>query len=151
MISSSNLPLQALTNNSSVIDTLKKRREELQRLAARCMSEMEKIDTALTAITEKPGRRLNWTKEVLFIFKTCHHPLKTTQILEQIFEVDPQELENPDKRRLYITGLSVALMNLVKKGILKSIKVPGEKGNLYIMAEYSSLAAASNTTKLIAV
>lgn len=151
MLSSTDFSIQSLADNSGMVNTLKQRRIELQKLAAQCLTEINKIDNALSAFNAKPGRRLNWTKEILIFFKSNPQPQKTTQILNWIFAGNQHELEDAEKRRIYITGLSVALMNLVKKGVLKSMVVPGEKGRLYMLQCQQTDTAEPNRSKLIAV
>jgi hypothetical protein len=45
-------------------------------------------------------------------------------------------LENGERRRIYITGLSVALNNLQKNKQLCSLSIPGEKGSFYGLNEW---------------
>lgn len=148
MFSSSPSSLQFISDNSGTVHALRQKRIELQSIAAKCFAEISKIDNALSALNEIPPQRLNWTKEIMRCFESFPQPQKTTAILNYIFSDNLHELDNPQKRRLYITGLSVALMNLVKKGVLKSVAIPGEKGRLYMIKEQLSVKTTKAVNKL---
>ena len=143
-----------VSSNNAVIKSMKDRREKLERALNHCLSELNKINTALSIFSEKQERRFNWTREVIKYFAIHQGPQKTTEILKWIFSEYQIEIKDAEKRRIYITGLSVALMNLVKKGKLKSISKPGEKGRYYFLVESGyncSTGIFLNTTKMVVV
>jgi hypothetical protein len=114
---------------------LVERRKELQRIASECREELKKIESALFLFSGRPEKRISWTNEILRFFNENEGKSKTTEILQWIFAGSEPELGDAARRRTYITGLSVALMNLVKKGVIQSISLPGEKGRIYFMTD----------------
>jgi hypothetical protein len=131
MYTVSNPSISTLKDSTFVLNTLLTRRKELDEIASHCTFEIQKINAAIELIYEKPAKRINWTKEVIQFFNLYPEKQKTKVILDWIFRDTKYELSDSTKRRLYITGLSVALMNMVKKGILKSYQVSGENGRYY--------------------
>lgn len=123
--------LASISDSSTILNSLLTRKNELGEIAHQCTSEIAKIEAVLRVLYEKPTRRKNWNQEISRYFAIHKHKQKSALILEWIFRSDPQELLIPSRRRLYITALSVALMNQVKKGILKSEHLQGEKGSYY--------------------
>lgn len=143
-----------VSSSTAVIKSMMERRFELEKELNHCLSELNKINTALSIFSEKQERRFNWTREIVKYFSLHPGPQKTTEILKWIFSEYQMEIQDTAKRRIYITGLSVALMNLVKKGKLKSVSKPGEKGRYYFLVESGNPYSTGNyfnATKMVAV
>lgn len=116
---------------SDILKGLIDRRKEIQQKAAFYDLELKKIDAAYRILADNSIRRIKWSNEAINCFNTENKHLKTVEILDWIFRNQSDELRVPLRRRIYITGLSVALNNLIKKGVIRKIEKPGQKGYSY--------------------
>ena len=119
------------SSGSNILKGLMDRRKEIQQKAAFYEMELKKIDAAYRILADTSIRRIKWSREAIQCFNSQNGLLRTVDILEWIFRNEPAELNLPLRRRIYITGLSVALNNLLKKGIIYKIEIPGQKGYSY--------------------
>ena len=128
-----------------ILQSLIERRQKIRQLADFYLSELSKIESAYKILADDSDsenhsyKRIKWTNETLNCLALKNMPLKTVDILEAIFLNTPEELNSPERRRIYVTGLSVALNNLVSKKKVIKIKIPGEKGCFYGLPEWFDL------------
>lgn len=129
-------PPDSLLTDNSLLEVLKTRQKELKRMAEHYELELKKINAAFKILADNCLKRVRWTSETINCFREKNEVLKTTDILFWIFRNDESELSIPKKRRIYLTGLSVALNNLVTGGKICKIMLSGQKGFFYGLEEW---------------
>jgi hypothetical protein len=120
-----------LFQDHSVLDVLKKRQQEIKRLADFYEAELRKINAAFQILSASAVKRVKWTREALQFLSEKKEMVQTVDILEWVFRDQSAELEIPGKRRIYLTGLSVALNNLFRNNKICRVMIPGKKGYYY--------------------
>ena len=81
-------------------------------------------------------KRVKWTTAALECLTYKNSLLRTVDILQFIFKDNLDEIKSSHQRRLYITGLSVALSKLIQNKKICKIEISGEKGHLYGLSEW---------------
>lgn len=132
-------------DSTDLLQSLISKRRQIQQMADFYQQELNKLDTAYKIlsgserIVDSPSdevKRVKWTNEALQCLSDKNELLKTVDILQIIFQENPDEINFQQKRRVYITGLSVALNKLIQNHKICKIEIPGEKGYYYGLAEW---------------
>ena len=135
----------AAIDSTDLLEKLISKRSQIRQMADFYLKELQKLDSAYkilsgteTDIMEGPTsiKRVKWTTAAIQCLQYKNSLLKTVDILQFIFKDNPEEIESTYKRRLYITGLSVALSKLIQKSKICKIEITGEKGHLYGLREW---------------
>jgi|SRR6185312_2772129 len=79
---------------------------------------------------------VKWTERSLSCIQSKGHICLSADILECLFWDEQTNLKDPKIRNNYMTGLSIALKNLVANGTLKKESRPGIKGFYYGLPEW---------------
>lgn len=111
-------------NENELLKTLKKQRKTLE-------AELTKVNKAIFALEPMPMQFIGWKNKSLECFNNFGCYSQTVDILNCVFYDNPEILEDEVLRKRYITALSVALLDMVKRGQLKMFKLYREKGSFY--------------------
>lgn len=137
--------LHPVADSSDLLESLVDKRKQIREMADFYLQELQKLDSAyqILAGSNVTGthfpltlKRMKWTTIALECLRSSNKLLKTADILKTVFAEDSVELEVPQKRRMYITGLSVALNKLIQNNRICKIEIKGEKGNFYGLKEW---------------
>ncbi|QTE38317.1 hypothetical protein J3L18_04360 [Mucilaginibacter gossypii] len=109
--------------------------EILKQERATLLQRVKAIDKAINALT-KEAPNIRWTERSLSCIREKGHVCLSAEILECLFWDEQTNLADPKIRNNYMTGLSIALKNLVENGILKKISRPGIRGFYYGLPEW---------------
>lgn len=112
----------------TAIEILKQERAEL-------LQRVKAIDKAINALSNNSSS-IRWTERSLDCIRNKGHICLSAEILECLFWDEQTNLADPKIRNNYMTGLSIALKNLVENEILKKIGRPGIRGFYYGLPEW---------------
>ncbi|MDN5284974.1 MAG: hypothetical protein JWR38_1248 [Mucilaginibacter sp.] len=110
------------------IEALKQERSQL-------LIRVKALDKAIAALTNQTSA-IKWTERSLDCIQGKGHICLSAEILECLFLDEDVNLTDPKIRNNYMTGLSIALKNLVENENLKKISRPGIKGFYYGLPEW---------------
>ncbi len=113
-----------MTENKEILSQLKAKRKSLE-------NELNKLNKAIFALEPNPPHFMEWKVRALECIEGFNTYSQTAEILNCVFINDPQILEDDVLRKRYITGLSVALNDLCKTGVIKKFRLSRVKGDFY--------------------
>ncbi|MEO7307112.1 MAG: hypothetical protein ABIR78_00815 [Ferruginibacter sp.] len=111
-------------NEAEILRDLKKQRTALE-------AELTKVNKAIFALEPMPVQSIGWKTKALSCLRNFNYYTQTVDILNCVFINEMQLLDNEIIRKRYITALSVALLDMVKRGELKMFKIYRVKGSFY--------------------
>mgnify|MGYP001110023209 CR=1 FL=1 len=111
-------------NENELLKTLKKQRKALE-------AELTKVNKAIFALEPMPVQFIGWKDKALECLTNFNCYSQTVEILNCVFFENDEILQDDVLRKRYITALSVALLDMVKRGQLKMFKLYREKGSFY--------------------
>ena len=123
-----------INNESDLIKELERQETALRISIAEKKQKIKKIRKQLCDLRGRAG--FPWTENSMKCIKEFNEMVSSDEILQSIFHNRLKELQEPDRRRGYITALSVALNKLCKNGKLISEKHKGIKGLFYGFPEW---------------
>lgn len=112
-----------------ILKSLKEQRKALE-------IELTKVNKAILALEPMPVEFVRWKEKSLACMKNFDCYSQTTEILECVFGDKKDILEDAALRRRHTTALSVALLEMVKTGKLKTFKLYRVKGSFYGFPEW---------------
>lgn len=111
-------------NESEILKDLKQKRKSLE-------AELTRVNKAIFALEPVPIQYMEWKRKAIECLNGFHSYSQTLDILSCVFNDTPDILEDEILRKRYVTGLSVALDDLCKTGVIKKFKLYRIKGNFY--------------------
>lgn len=111
-------------NETELLKTLKVQRKKLE-------AELTKVNKAIFALEPMPVQFIGWKDKALECLNSFGAYTQTVDILNCVFFENEAILDDEILRKRYITALSVALLDMVKRGQLKMFKLYREKGSFY--------------------
>ena len=113
--------------DSSSLQALKNERQSV-------LTKLSQIDEAILALTGN-NQEISWTYKALECIRNWDEFIQTNEILECMFCDDPV-LENPQRRRSYLTALSVTLNKLCKNKTVTRVQIKGIQGYYYGLPQW---------------
>lgn len=109
--------------------------EILKQERAQLIERVKSIDKAISSLT---GQEINikWTERSINCISNKGHICLSIEILECLLWDKLDSLKDPKIRNNYMTGLSIALKNLVENGKLNKESRPGVKGYYYGLPQW---------------
>ena len=111
-------------DQKDILNTLKKQRKSLE-------AELTKVNKAIFALEPLPFHTIGWKHRALECLNKFNCYTQTVTILECVFVDNMSDLDNDIVRKRYITALSVALLDMAKRGELRMFKLYRVKGSFY--------------------
>ncbi|MEO8769612.1 MAG: hypothetical protein ABI402_05990 [Ferruginibacter sp.] len=103
------------------------------------VQELNRLNNAIAALRgDNSYDDIAWTLRALDCIKANDRPMQTLGILECMFYRTPEVLQDQEKKRNYVVGLSVALNKMCSKGNLSKCAFVGVKGYFYGLPEWSN-------------
>jgi hypothetical protein len=129
---------------TELLDTKKR----LEDLIGEKSQELDRINEAISLLNGGPAIRYNWSERAVECIRAHCYFLQTTEILECVL-YGSEDLQNERKKRQALVGLSVALNNLVDKGVLRKIVLKGIKGHFYGFPEWFQEDGTPNRSHIV--
>lgn len=117
--------------DKATIRTLIKERDNLVQVINEANAKLKRVNKALSALTAESLAPNQWTKQAIVCLTHNQKMMTNAEILECLYFDNPEELNDKDKRRMLMTGLSVALGNMCESKVLFKRSAPGERGYYY--------------------
>lgn len=112
----------------TAIDLLRQEKQEL-------LKRLSEINNALDSLMGE-SKTIKWTERALKCIKDRGMLSLSPDILKCLFKDNLDLLDDPKIKNNYMTGLSIALRNMVSHGILIKVQRPGIKGYFYGLPEW---------------